>query len=56
MKRYVKPSYENDMVETTDIMTASGMVSVEQNVTSSITNAATSLDDLLSRIEQSIRD
>ena len=56
MKRYVKPSYENNMIETEDIMNASAMVSVEQNVTSSITNAAATLDDLLSRVEQSIRD
>ena len=56
MKKYVKPMYENEKIETTDIMNASNVVSVEQNLTSSITNAAASLDDLLSRIEQSIRD
>ena len=56
MRRYVKPSYENNMIETEDIMNASAMVSVEQNVVTSVTNAATSLDDLLSRLEQSIRD
>ena len=56
MKKYIKPIYENESIETTDIMNGSGIVSVTQDVTNSITNAATSLDELISKIEQSIRD
>lgn len=55
MKRYIKPTYEKDTIETVDIMSASG-VSVEQDIQGSLTNAATSLDNLLSKVEQSIRD